>query len=129
MKLWLRILISAGLFVLLFLLLPWAQVRDALLKLPPGTWAFVLAGFVAGHGVGVFKWRLFVNAGRASLRVRDAVQCYSAGLFALSPFQGGRRVIDVSGDGRNSSGRPANRDTRSCNCASLPGDGSAERRM
>ena len=66
MKLWLRILISAGLFVLLFLLLPWAQVRDALLKLPPGTWAFVLAGFVAGHGVGVFKWRLFVNAGRAS---------------------------------------------------------------
>jgi hypothetical protein len=33
---------------------------------------------------------------------------YSAGLFALSPFQGGRRVIDVSGDGRNSSGRPAN---------------------
>ena len=82
MKLWLRILISAGLFVLLFLLLPWAQVRDALLKLPPGTWAFVLVGFVAGHGVGVFKWRLFVNAGRASLRVRDAVQCYAAGLFA-----------------------------------------------
>jgi len=81
-KLWLRILISAGLFVLLFLLLPWAQVRDALLKLPPGTWAFVLVGFVAGHGVGVFKWRLFVNAGRASLRVRDAVQCYAAGLFA-----------------------------------------------
>lgn len=32
---------------------------------------------------------------------------FSATLFALSPFQGGRRVIDVSGDGANSSGRPA----------------------
>jgi hypothetical protein len=28
-------------------------------------------------------------------------------LFARSPFAGGRRVIDVSGDGRNNRGRPA----------------------
>ncbi|WP_293866115.1 DUF1194 domain-containing protein [uncultured Alsobacter sp.] len=32
---------------------------------------------------------------------------FSATLFPQSPFQGGRRVIDVSGDGRNASGRPA----------------------
>lgn len=82
MKLWLRIAVSVGLLALLFLLLPWEQVRDALARLAPGVWAGVLAGFVVGHGLGIFKWRLFVNAGRASLRVRDAVHCYSAGLFA-----------------------------------------------
>lgn len=32
---------------------------------------------------------------------------FGASLFALSPFSGGRRVIDVSGDGANNRGRPA----------------------
>ncbi len=82
MKLWLRITVSVGLLALLFLLLPWGEVREALLRLAPRVWVGVLAGFVAGHALGIFKWRLFVNAGRASLRVRDAVHCYSAGLFA-----------------------------------------------
>jgi uncharacterized membrane protein YbhN (UPF0104 family) len=81
-KLGLRVLVSAGLLALLFWLLPWGEVRDALLRLPPGTWLFVLVGFVGGHALGVFKWRLFVNAGRASLTPRDAAQCYAAGLFA-----------------------------------------------
>lgn len=31
---------------------------------------------------------------------------FSATLFSRSPFTGGRKVIDVSGDGRNTSGRP-----------------------
>lgn len=31
---------------------------------------------------------------------------FSATLFPRSPFTGGRKVIDVSGDGRNTSGRP-----------------------
>jgi len=31
---------------------------------------------------------------------------YSAALFEISPFYGGKRVIDVSGDGPNRSGRP-----------------------
>lgn len=82
MKLWLKVLVSGALLALLFLLLPWTQVRDALLRLSPGTWLMVLAGFVAGHLLGVLKWRLFVNAGRAALGFRDAVQCYAAGLFA-----------------------------------------------
>ncbi len=32
---------------------------------------------------------------------------YAAELFQRTPFQGGRRVIDVSGDGANNRGRPA----------------------
>lgn len=32
---------------------------------------------------------------------------YGTGLFGQSPFEGGRRVIDVSGDGANNRGRPA----------------------
>ncbi|MDH5256001.1 MAG: flippase-like domain-containing protein, partial [Gammaproteobacteria bacterium] len=82
MKVWLKVLVSGGLLALLFILLPWEEVRGAFLRLPPGTWFIVLAGFVAGHSVGVAKWRLFVNAGHAALRARDAVQCYAAGLFA-----------------------------------------------
>lgn len=82
MKLWLKVLVSGGLLALLFLVLPWSQVRDAVLRLPPGTWLVVLGGFVAGHLLGILKWRLFVNAGRAALGIRDAAQCYAAGLFA-----------------------------------------------
>lgn len=32
---------------------------------------------------------------------------FSVGLFQSSPFTGGRRVIDISGDGANNRGRPA----------------------
>ena len=42
----------------------------------------MLAGFIAGHLVGIVKWRRFVNVGRAGLRRLDAILCYSAGLFA-----------------------------------------------
>lgn len=81
MKPWLKALVSAVLLTALFLILPWAQVRDALGRLPPGTWLLTLAGFLAGHAVGVFKWRLFVNGARAGLGAADATLCYAAGLF------------------------------------------------
>jgi len=82
MKLVLKVAVSATLLTIVFLILPWDQVREALGRLPPLLWAGVLAGFLAGHALGVIKWRGFVNAGRASLRRVDAVICYSAGLFA-----------------------------------------------
>jgi uncharacterized membrane protein YbhN (UPF0104 family) len=81
-KLWIKVAVSATLLTLIFILLPWGQVWDALQRLPLGVWLGVWAGFVLGHVLGIFKWRLFVNAGRASLRTVDAAQCYSAGLFA-----------------------------------------------
>ncbi|MGD9524119.1 MAG: lysylphosphatidylglycerol synthase transmembrane domain-containing protein [Gemmatimonadales bacterium] len=82
MKPWLKALISAGLLVVLFAILPWGDVGTALGRLPTHVWLGVLAGFIGGHLLGTFKWRLFVNAARADLRPADALTCYSAGLFA-----------------------------------------------
>ena len=64
----------------------WSEIVDAVARVPFATWALVLGGFVAGHALGVFKWRYNVNLGVASARARlgamDAAQCYSAGMFA-----------------------------------------------
>ena len=82
MRRWLKVGVSAALLALLFLILPWQTVEDALSRLPPLVWAGVLTGFLLGHALGVVKWRLFVNAGRARLHGADATLCYTAGLFA-----------------------------------------------
>jgi hypothetical protein len=82
MRLWLKVAVSGGLLVLLFALLPWEQVQGAATRLPPAVWLGVLAGFLAGHQLGVLKWRLLVHAGGGRLAVRDATRCYAAGLFA-----------------------------------------------
>jgi glycosyltransferase 2 family protein len=81
-KTWARAAVSIALLGLLFYLLPIAQVKDALGRLPPTVWLGVLAGFVTGHWLGVLKWRLFVNAARGGLSRLDALLCYAAGLFA-----------------------------------------------
>lgn len=82
MKLGIKVAVSVTLLTIVFLIVPWAEMREALGRLPPLVWVGVLGGFVAGHLAGVLKWRGFVNAGRARLGVRDATLCYSAGLFA-----------------------------------------------
>jgi glycosyltransferase 2 family protein len=82
LKPWAKATISAALLALLFVLLPWGQVREALGRLSPGVWLGVLSGFVLGHAIGIAKWRLFVNAARAGLGRLDATLCYAAGLFA-----------------------------------------------
>jgi uncharacterized membrane protein YbhN (UPF0104 family) len=82
MKLGWRVGISLGLLSLILALLPWDTVTIALSRMGPWRWLAVLAGFVAGHLVGIIKWRGFVAAGRGVLPARDAAQCYSAGLFA-----------------------------------------------
>jgi uncharacterized membrane protein YbhN (UPF0104 family) len=81
-KVWIKVVISTTLLALIFILLPWAKVWDSLRQLPPMVWVAVWFGFGLGHLLGVVKWRLFVNAGRASLRFLDAAQCYAGGLFA-----------------------------------------------
>lgn len=73
---------SGGLLALLLLFLPWDIVRGAIDRLPLSLWLGVLGGFIAGHLLGVVKWRVLVNAGGQRLRMLDAVRCYSAGLFA-----------------------------------------------
>jgi hypothetical protein len=78
----LKILLSLAVLATLLLLLPWSEVKSAAVRLPGGVWFGVLGGFLAGHAIGVVKWRLMVNAGRAGLEARDATRCYAAGLFA-----------------------------------------------
>lgn len=82
MNQWLRIAVSIGVLTLLFLVLPWTDVRAAVGAMPPTVWLAVLAGFVAGHGAGALKWRLMVNAGHCKLGSVPAIRCYAAGLFA-----------------------------------------------
>ena len=82
MKPWIKATISVALLALLLLLLPWSQVREAIGRLPAPVWAGVAAGFILGHTLGIFKWRLFVNAAGGRLARLDATLCYSAGLFA-----------------------------------------------
>jgi uncharacterized protein (TIRG00374 family) len=81
MKKWLRTFVSVGLLAFLIWFLPWHEVRTALGRLSFTVWAAVVAGFLLGHRIGVAKWQMLVNVGRASLRSVDAVRCYAAGLF------------------------------------------------
>lgn len=64
----------------------WHDIASAIGRVPALTWFAVWLGFAAGHALGVFKWRYNVNLGIRSARARlapvDAVQCYSAGMFA-----------------------------------------------
>jgi uncharacterized membrane protein YbhN (UPF0104 family) len=64
----------------------WGEILDAVLRVPSTTWLVVWLGFVVGHALGVLKWRYNVNLGISSEKARlgalDAVQCYSAGMFA-----------------------------------------------
>jgi uncharacterized membrane protein YbhN (UPF0104 family) len=82
MKLWIKIAVSASLLAILFWILPWHEVRAAVARLSAFVWLSALCGFLAGHRLGVEKWRMLINAGRAALSRTDAVRCYAAGLFA-----------------------------------------------
>ena len=69
---------------------PWTAVRDA-------ASAEALAAAIAAAPRQLFS-------GGTSL---SGIIDYSAKLFARTPLQAARRVIDISGDGANNSGRPA----------------------
>lgn len=82
MKRWLKPAVSITLLAVIFYFLPWNEVKTAISRLTFTTWAIVLVGFLVGHRMGVAKWRMLVNAGRARLTPRDGIRCYAAGLFA-----------------------------------------------
>lgn len=78
----LRLAASVVLLAVLFQIVPWSEVRTHASRLPFGTWLAILAIFVAGHLLGVVKWRTLVNACRARVPMRAATRAYFAGLFA-----------------------------------------------
>lgn len=81
-KLAVRVLVSGGLLALLLVVLPAGEIWSSLRGFAPWVWACVLAGFLAGHRIGVEKWRLLLRTGGAPLTSRQAVTCYASGLFA-----------------------------------------------
>jgi glycosyltransferase 2 family protein len=66
---------------LLFRFLPGGRVWQALRALPTVLWLAAIGLYLAGHCVGIGKWRLMVNLAGAELNVRQAARCYFAGLF------------------------------------------------
>jgi uncharacterized membrane protein YbhN (UPF0104 family) len=81
-KLWLKIFISIGTLTLLFTLIPWQEARRASSQISLAVWGATLCGFMAGHSLGMAKWRMMVNAGHPNLLWLSAARCYAAGLFA-----------------------------------------------
>jgi hypothetical protein len=72
------------------LVVPWTRVRDERSALALATVIETVPRQLFGGGTSI----------------SGAID-YAMTLFGRSPFAGGRRVIDVSGDGRNNRGRPA----------------------
>ena len=80
----LRLLVSAGVLTLLLVLLPWDEVRGGASRVSLPLWTALLAGFLVGHGLGIAKWRMILNAVNRGkpLGPVDAARCHAAGLFA-----------------------------------------------
>jgi glycosyltransferase 2 family protein len=67
---------------ILFRFLPLGEVWTTLRRLPPLLWLLVVTGYLSAHLIAASKWRLMVNLGGAGLSFRQAVRCYSSGLFS-----------------------------------------------
>jgi glycosyltransferase 2 family protein len=79
-----RLLFSGGVLALLLIILPWAQVTEAVSRMTALLYFGALAAFAVGHTLGAAKWRIMMAAsiGGTRLSVRDTAGCYGAGLFA-----------------------------------------------
>lgn len=72
---------SLAILALLLAVLPRERVWAAMRSVPPVLWLAVLAGYMAGHAIGVIKYRMMVNLAGADLGYLQASQCYCGGLF------------------------------------------------
>jgi glycosyltransferase 2 family protein len=72
---------SLAILALLLAVLPRERVWAAMRSVPPLVWLAVLAGYMAGHVIGVIKYRMMVNLAGAGLSYPQAAQCYFGGLF------------------------------------------------
>ena len=76
-----RAAVSLAILALLLAVLPRERVWTAMRHVPPALWLLVLAGYMAGHVIGVIKYRMMVNLAGAGLGYPQAAQCYFGGLF------------------------------------------------
>jgi uncharacterized membrane protein YbhN (UPF0104 family) len=78
----LRLLASAVILGLLFALLPFHALVDALRRMPSWAWVVAVGAYLGLHLIGVAKWRMLIGASGARLSSAEAVRCYYTGLFA-----------------------------------------------
>lgn len=77
-----KILVSASVLAVLFVLLPWHEMKTAWDQLEWTVWLTCLVALSSTHLVGAWKWALILRVGRARLRATQAISAYNAGLFA-----------------------------------------------
>lgn len=67
-------------------ILVWWLSGEALLAaiaaIKPTTWVLVITGFIVGHIVSAFKWRLLLHAVKVEVSAFNAIRAHGAGLFA-----------------------------------------------
>jgi len=66
---------------LLLHLLPLAQLRAALARIPPMRFVAVLLVYLVALTGGITKWHTVVNSAGAQLKFAASAQCYASGLF------------------------------------------------
>lgn len=76
-----RWLAALVVFALLLHFLPFAPLRAALARVPPLRFVIILVLYMGAHAVGIFKWRMVVNAAGGELNFSTSAQCYLGGLF------------------------------------------------
>jgi glycosyltransferase 2 family protein len=104
----LRWMAAIAVLALLLHFLPFAPLRAALAKVPATRFIIILVLYLAAHTVGIFKWRMIVNAAGAELDVATSAQCYLGGVFGtlFLPSIIGGDVVRLTVGLRNSP-RPA----------------------
>jgi len=75
---WMAALLILG---LLLYFLPLAPLRAAIARVPPARFLIILFCYLLTHAIGIFKWRMVVNAAGAGLDFATSAQCYTGGLF------------------------------------------------
>ena len=66
---------------LLFWILPFHEIRAALVSIPPVAFPIAVITYMGLHLIGIAKWRMLVNVTGAGLPFRDAMRAYYWGLF------------------------------------------------
>jgi len=80
-KMALRLAGSVVILSVLFWLLPFDELTEALGRIPGWVWAIAVPTYLSLHLIGITKWRMLINAAGGGFRFVDAVRCYYYGLF------------------------------------------------
>jgi len=78
----LRAALSGIILASLFWLLPTEALLGAIARIPVPVWLLVIAGFLTGHVLAAFKWRLLLHAVGVAVEKQEALRAHGAGLFA-----------------------------------------------